>query len=687
MRSKDYRLSLKGFKAFPSLELRRCYTECPWWETVNGYKRRLAAVAAIFIISITIGVLVTQEGARIPLRSDQVASIGGVYEFAWSPDGKAIAYIGPTGAGFDIWKVPSNGGQNQRLTSTQRFKKQLRWSADGKWLAFIAYQDDGTSDLRVVDVAENTIVNLTENAAEESDPAWSPDSRQIAFTERTGMKTSVMSVDIQSGMVRKLTDAPAADLQWSPDGKSLAFVANFLQARDEHRENEDIFVVPAEGGEPRLVTGGTPRFRDLSPSWAPDSKRLVYAAEESGFSNLNIVDTQSGAKRVLTSATVDLVSPKWSPDGNMVAYVRAENSSLHVFAVSIGDGRMVRLSDAEGSNGGLAGSAGAITLSPPGTLAWSPDGKRLAYTHSDPARTSDIWVAGLEGARPLQLTNSMPGDLRRESRFAWPDRISYRSFDGQEISALVYKPKGPKPRAGHPAVLFFRESVDGAHTIAWDPIIQFLAGNGYLVFAPNVRGSGGHGREYRQLVAGHGGDYDVRDALFGLDRLSSEGLIDVDKVGVMGAGTGGFLTTAALIRGETRFKAAVAINAIVDAVTAASYPATEEWSRYMIGATPLENPAPYYERSIVNFVDALRTPIIFLYARQNPSAPFQHLQQFAVQAEVKGRWYDYRVFENEFGGWRTWRTSTLRNTLDGIEAMFEKYIDGRDRDVHLSRNR
>jgi len=172
-----------------------------------------------------------------------------------------------------------------------------------------------------------------------------------------------------------------------------------------------------------------------------------------------------------------------------------------------------------------------------------------------------------------------------------------------------------------------------------------------------------------------------------LDRLSSEGLIDVEKLGVMGAGTGGFLTTAALIRGEPRFTAAVAVNAIVDTVTAASYPGTEDWSHYMIGSTPIENPTPYYERSIVNFVDTLRTPIVFLYARQNPSAPFQQLQQFAVQAEVKGRWYDYRVFENEFGGWRTWRPSNMRLALEGIEAVFEKYLQGRDRDVRLSRNR
>src|SRR4030095_7264566 len=222
--------------------------------------------------------------------------------------------------------------------------------------------------------------------------------------------------------------------------------------------------------------------------------------------------------------------------------------------------------------------------------------KRLAFTHSDPARTSDIWIAVPDGTRPIQLTNSMPQELRQESRFVGPDSLTYRSFDGQEIPALVYKPRGARPKNGHPAVLYWRDTLDGENASAWDPAIQFLVSNGYLVFAPNVRGSGGHGRDFREIIAGHGGDYDVRDALIGLDRLSSEGLIDNERLGVIGAGTGGFLATAALIRSETRFKAAVCINAIVDTVTAATYPETAEWAHYMIGSTPLENPAAYYER-------------------------------------------------------------------------------------------
>ena len=654
---------------------------------MHGYRNRLIAVGVIFLASISLGTLVTQEVRRVPLRPEQIIAAAGIQEFSWSPDSKHLAYIGPAAGGFDIWTIGSNGGPPQRITSTMRFKKSPRWSPDGKWIAFITIQDNGNSDLRAVSIDGQTIQTLTDTVAQEDEFAWSPDSTRIAFTQRVGQLTSIMSLELQNSMVRKLAAGPAWDLHWSPDGKWIAFVADLLQPDDESRENEDIFVIPSDGGSPRLLTPGTPRFRDTSPDWSSDSRRIVYSSNETGFSNLMILDLQTGARRALTKGTVDNLSPEWSPNDTMIAYVRHESSLFHVYTISIDDNIPVRISERDGTNGGYPMGYSGHSTAPSGMLAWSPDGRRIAFTHADPARTSDIWIAVPNGARPIQLTNSMPEDLRRESRFVWPEGLTYRSFDGQEVPALLYKPRGARPRDGYPAVLYFRETLDGENATTWDPTIQFLASNGYLIFAPNIRGSGGHGRDYRELVTGNGGDHDVRDALVGLDRLSSLGIVDDQRLGVIGSGTGGFLAAAALIRGEGRFKAAVTINAILDAVTAASTPDTAEWSRYMIGTSPLENPTAYYERSLVNYVDKLNTPIVLFYAGHNPKAPFQQLHQFAVQAEVKGRWYDYRVFENESGDWGTWRASNTRFALEAIEALFDKYLLGREREVRLSRNR
>ena len=650
---------------------------------MSSYVRRLALILVLTLISIGFGVLVSQQGGRVPLQPDQVAVTAGIYDFTWSPDGKSIAYISSQAGTADLWVVSSTGGTPKRLVSSLALKQQPRWSRDGKWIAFVSIQSADSGDILLVNVADQSVTNLTDSQADDRDPVWSLDSAELAFSQRSGPRTHTVIVNRETRAIRTLVETAVSEVTWSPDGKWILYVSDPLLTNDDRRENADIFMVAAAGGPPRLLTPATPRFRDFSPTWAPDSRRIAYASETGGHSNIFILDTQDGTKKPLTSGAGEQLSPKWSPDGTRIAYVRNEQARLNIWVNTVAGGQVARVSDRDGVNGGFE----VPESGPSGKLEWSPDSKRLAFTHSDPARTSDIWTANVDGARSMQLTNSMPPEMRREGRFVWPDAITYRSFDGLEVPALIYKPRGPKPKAGHPAILIFRDTMDGQHAVSWDPLVQFFVSNGYLVFAPNVRGSGGSGRDFRQLVFEQGGDHDVRDAFIGLDRLSSEGLVDSQRVGILGAGVGGFLTTAALVKDETRFKAAVNLHGIIDAVTATSYPGMGRWTRYLIGESPMTQPLPFYERSLVNFVDKLRTPVIFLYAGDDPRAPFQQLQQFAVQAEVKGKWFEYRSFENESEGWRTWRPNNLRLALEAMDALFEKYLMGRDREVRLSRNR
>jgi dipeptidyl aminopeptidase/acylaminoacyl peptidase len=649
---------------------------------MRPYISRLSLVAGIFILSISLGV-VTQQGGRLPLIPDQLGSTGGVYEFSWAPDGKSIAYVSSQGGQPEIWTIPAAGGDPKRLSTTGSMKREPRWSNDGKWIAYVDSGGGQSEDIQIISADGEVEFTLDRTSAREHHPRWSPNSRQLAFIQESQNETVIAVADIDTRQLRRIAEAPASDLQWSPDGRSIVFVSDPLIRTDDRRDNQDIFLIPVEGGNPRLLTPGTPRFRELAPSWAPDSRQIAFTSDSSGFSNIFVVDSETGIERSIASAMTDQLSPKWSRDGRSIAFVQNENGQFNLWVVPVEGGRPLRVSELEGVNGGFDNES----ATPYGSYEWSPDGKRIAFTHSDPGRTSDIWVTTPGAGRSIQLTNSMPGELRREARFIWPETTTYRSFDGTEMRALVYKPRGIKPKAGHPALLMFRDSVDGQNALSWDPFIQFFVSDGYVVFAPNVRGSSGQGKDFRQLVFEHGGDHDVRDAFIGLDKLSSEGLIDTRRLGVFGAGTGGFLATAALIKDEARFKAAVCLYGIMDAVTAASYPSMSEWTRYMIGSTPMSNPLAFYERSLVNFVDKLRTPIIFLYAQNDTAAPFQQLQQFAVQAEVKGKWFDYRVFEDEPRAWQQWRPNDLRQALEAMDALFEKHVLGKDREIRLSRNR
>jgi dipeptidyl aminopeptidase/acylaminoacyl peptidase len=215
----------------------------------------------------------------------------------------------------------------------------------------------------------------------------------------------------------------------------------------------------------------------------------------------------------------------------------------------------------------------------------------------------------------------------------------------------------------------------------WHPYIQYFVSRGYLVFAPNFRASTGWGRDHRLAGFTHGGDLDLRDAFIGMDLLTAEGWVDPKRVGVFGGSTGGFYTTAAVTKDPGRFRAGVVWYGSTDNVTLSTYGGMEGWNRFMIGKTPLENPRSYYDRSIIYHAARVDTPLLFLYAQGDGAARFQQIEQYGVQAEIHGNWYDWVVYGQEPHGWYHFRPETTGQMLRIMSQMFDTFILGEEHDV------
>ena len=260
--------------------------------------------------------------------------------------------------------------------------------------------------------------------------------------------------------------------------------------------------------------------------------------------------------------------------------------------------------------------------------------------------------------------------------------MEYPSFDGTEVAGLVYKPQGAQAGDRLPGLFFFRANSNGQHPQQWHPYIQYFVSRGYVVFAPNFRMSTGRGKAYRQAGYSYGGDHDLQDAFIGMDLLIEEGWVDPDRVGAWGGSTGGFYTTAAMTKDPDRFKAGIVWYGSTDNVTLSTYGGMEGWNKYMIGKTPLENPQSYYDRSIIYHADRVDVPLLFLYAQGDGAARFQQIEQYGVQAEVHGNWWDWVVYGGEPHGWYHWRPDSVEQSLEIMSAMFDRFVAGRDHDVN-----
>jgi len=597
-----------------------------------------------------------------------------IEEFDLSPDGSLIAFKSAKAGTYDIWIVPTAGGEPRQLTSLPGREMAPRFHPDGRTLVFEA-DHGGTEvrDLYRVAVSGGDPERLTEHPLDDRGTSWSPDGSKLYFTTQMFWDRSTAELDLSTGSIRRV--GPGGGVV-SPDGRSVVLTQN-RKAGDDDQSNNDIYVMEVADGDARLLTPDTLDALDRAPVWSPDSKQIAFISDRQGWNNLGIIDVASGATHMLFDEAIEHSEPRWSPDGHFVSFTKNLDYHYEIFVVEVATGDVRQLTDLGGVTGGSS-----ATGQTRGDHRWLPDGSGIVSTHSDPARTGDLWHFSVSAERvSRQITDHQDPALGGPETFVWPELMEYESFDGLTVAGLVYKPHGATTSEPTPGLFFFRANSNGQHPVQWHPYIQYFVSRGYVVFAPNFRGSTGRGKAYRQAVHRHGGDHDLRDAFIGMDRLAAEGWVDPERVGAFGGSTGGFYTTTAVTKDPERFKAGVVWYGSTDLVTLSTYGGMEGWNRYLIGDTPLENPQGYYDRSIIYHAAKIRTPLLFLYAQGDPAARFQQIEQYGVQAKIHDNWFDWVVYEGEPHGWYHWRPDSVERSLRIMEQMFATFLLGERRPV------
>ncbi len=615
----------------------------------------------------------SSQPAPEPLPIDALARTVWIEEFDLSPDGTLIAFKSARAGTYDIWTVATAGGEPAQLTRIAGREMAPRFSPDGTYIFFeVDHGGTNVRDLYRIPSGGGEPERLTDHPLDDSGPSWSADGERLYFTTQMFWDRSLAVMDLDTREIRRIGQGGGIV---SPDGTAAVFTAN-RKPDDDDQSNNDIYVMPTSGGEPRLLTPDTFDSLEQAPVWSPDSTTIAFISDRNGWNNLGLIDVASGETRMLLEEPYEHSEPRWSPDGEWISFTKNVDYNYHIFRIPAEGGAQEQLTTRDGVNGGSS-----TTGQTRGSHLWHPDGRHIVYYHSDPSMTGDVWILPVSGGEPRQITNHQASELRYPDLFVWPELVEYPSFDGRKVAGLVYRPKGSAAGDRLPALFFFRANSNGQHPIQWHPYIQYFVSRGYLVFAPNFRGSTGRGKAYRQAVHTHGGDHDLRDAFIGMDRLTAEEWVDPARVGAFGGSTGGFFTATAVTKDPGRFKAGVVWYGAMDLVTLSSYAGLEGWNRYLIGKIPLENPENYYSRSIIYHAARVKTPLLFLYAQGDSAARFQQVEQYGVQARIHGNWFDWVVYGGEPHGWYHWRPDSVEKSLVVMDQMFDTFILGGERDV------
>jgi dipeptidyl aminopeptidase/acylaminoacyl peptidase len=600
----------------------------------------------------------------------------------WSPDGTTILFMSGLKGGLNLWSISWESRELRLITEDLSLSgvgsvasQKPSWSPTGEWVSYVSSKS-GAPELWLWSAATGHDIQLTELGARINAFKWSPDGKWIVFAGDRYGDFDIWKVSVPDGEAFRLTADNNYEVfpSWTPDGKKIIYsrlderwVDHEIRALDPNGEGNELLFVEKDFFDYR---GGTAfGYAEVSP----DGEKILFRSPRSGWLNYWTVSIDGKNPEPVAPEKAEQSEAHWSPDGKYIAYISNHNGTQDLRVVPAAGGEPNVVAAPQGM--------GVISK-----IAWSPDGTKISCMLGTPTQAADLYVVWVETGETRKLTSSQPeGDI--EKQLVTPEKITYPSEDGFIISAYLYKPKDMQPGQKYPGLMYIHGGPTSQFKDTYQAKVQFFTHHGYVVLLPNIRGSSGYGKEFRDANNRCWGHCDLKDVVAGVEYLKTKDYVNPDKMGITGTSYGGIMTMAAVTFAPEVFQAAVSCSGYGDMNSFfTTVPELQHMKllEYELGPWP-ENKEVYDKCSPIFFVENVSTPIFIIHgtgktvAWRPGQAPPEEGLEFARALDQYYKIYRYKAYPGE-----TYYVYSRENTeqmLEDMKSFFNQFLKDKVTDL------
>lgn len=603
---------------------------------------------------------------------EQFMDVKNIFSAGFSPnESKILLGSNETGI-FNAFELNLETGEKKQLTNSAKesIYPASYFPADDRVIYTADEGGDEIDHIFVRNADGSNIDLIADTAAKANFYGWSHDKKLMYYSSNSRDKRffDLYRVDITAKPNEKnlYPTTVAYENKEGLDPSSISRDNRYIAlVKSITTNNGDMYLLDTQTKQSKLISQHTGNATYSPQYFSLDGKKLIYLTDEGAeFAYLASYDIATGEKTRLEDAPWDI----------MYSYL-SQTGKYRVVAINNDARTEIKIYD-EANGGGLMKIEGL----PEGDITnvnISDSEKQMTFYASSSKAPQNIYLYNFETKEVKQLTNTLSPQINPDDLVAG-EVVRFKSFDGMEIPALVYKPKGLKAGEKVPALVQVHGGPGGQTRLNYSSSFQYLLNHGYAILCVNNRGSSGYGKTFFAADDLKHGNEDLKDCIAGKKYLQGLDYVDGEKIGIYGGSYGGYMVMAALTFAPEEFDAGVNLFGVTNWLrTLKSIPpwwASFREALYTEMGDPAKDSVALYNKSPLFHAKNITKPFIVLQGSNDPRVLQVESDEIVSAARANNVPVEYVIFPDEGHGFV--KKENQIKASESVLKFLDKYLKG-----------